>query len=59
MLKKFPFHLEELRIENCKIEKEVTIQLIRILNEKSYIKKLALVDIDIEDESFKEFCQMV
>ena len=35
--RKIPFHLEELRIENCKIEKDVTLKLIKILNDKSYI----------------------
>ena len=35
--RKIPFHLEELRIENCRIEKDVTLKLIKILNEKSYI----------------------
>lgn len=57
--RKIPFHLEELRIENCKIEKDVTLKLIKILNEKSYIQKLGLVDIGIEEEAFKELCSLV
>ena len=57
--RKIPFHLEELRIENCKIEKDVTLKLLKILNEKSYIQKLGLVDIGIEEEAFKELCSLV
>jgi hypothetical protein len=42
--KPIPHHLEELRIENCKIESDVTRELIELLSEKSFVSKLGLVD---------------
>lgn len=51
-----PDHLEELRIENCKIAPETTRELIDILNEKSFISRLSLVNVGLNDESFGQLC---
>ena len=39
----FPQNLEELRIERCKINKEVTLGLIKAMNEGCFLRRLALV----------------
>lgn len=50
--RKIPNHLEELRIENCKMSQEVTLNLIESIAEKSYLKKLGLVNVNINEEAF-------
>jgi hypothetical protein len=50
-LKPIPHQLEELRLVNCgKLSTIVTCRLLDFLNEKSYIKKLSLVNAGISDE---------
>lgn len=43
-LKTLPYHLEELRIVNCKVTGLAMTKLLNAINEKSYLKKLALVN---------------
>ena len=52
-----PNHLEELRIENCKIDASTTKKLIEYLNIRCYTRKIALVQANLNDESFKSFCE--
>ena len=47
--RKNPFNLEDLRIENCKIEKEVINNLLYVLCENCLLSKLALVNIGIDE----------
>ena len=54
-----PDHLEELRIENCKIAPETTRALIDILNEKSFLTRLSLVNVGLNDESFGRLCDFL
>lgn len=54
-----PNHLEELRIENCKTSEEIMAQLIEQLNERCYLKKLGLVNVKINEESFDTLCDLV
>ena len=49
---KIPNHLEELRIENCNMTKEVTRELLRVLTGRSFVQRLALVNADFDDEAF-------
>ena len=43
-IRTIPYHLEELRIVNCKIASLVMSKLLNAINEKSYLKRLALVN---------------
>jgi len=54
--RKNPFNLEELRIENCKIEKETLKELLESLCENCLLRKLALVNVGIDDYSFESLC---
>lgn len=49
LVKKIPNHLEELRLENCKISTDITMQLLEVLNQRCYISKLSLVNINMND----------
>lgn len=57
--RKIPNHLEEFRLENCKVEPSITEQLIDCLNEKCYIKNLALVNANLTVHSFKKLTKFV
>ena len=59
MARKIPNHLEELRIENCKIENKITTNLVEVINQKCYLKKLGLVSANITVEAFKNLCIFV
>mmetsp|Transcript_32855 Transcript_32855/g.50228 ORF Transcript_32855/g.50228 Transcript_32855/m.50228 type:complete len:94 (+) Transcript_32855:4497-4778(+) len=54
-----PYHLEELRIVNCKIGPSVTHDLIDCIAEQTNLKKLSLVKANFSDSSFREFCEFV
>ena len=54
-----PNHLEELRVENCKTSEEIMTGLARQLNERCFLKKLGLVNVKINDESFDILCDFV
>ena len=54
-----PNHLEELRIENCKTSEEIMTGLIEQLNERCYLKKLGLVNVKINEESFDKLCDFL
>ena len=50
-MKPIPHQLEELRLVNCgKLSPVVTCRLLDFLNEKSYIRKLSLVNAGISDD---------
>lgn len=57
--RKIPNHLEELRIENCKIEPSITTALIEAINQKCYLAKLALVNAKFTVEAFDKLCLFV
>lgn len=50
--RKIPNHLEELRIENCKMGEEITRGLLTTLLERCYITKLGLVNVNLNEETF-------
>jgi hypothetical protein len=54
--RKNPFNLEELRIEDCKIEKEILKELFISLCENCLLSKLALVNVGIDEYSFEYLC---
>ena len=56
-LKIFPNNLGVLKIERCQISREATLALIRTLQEKSYIRTLALVGVNFDEQSIEELCQ--
>ena len=46
-----PYHLEELRLVNCgRVKGAVLAEMLEAMAEKSYIRKLSLVAMQIEDE---------
>ena len=59
LTRKIPNQLEELRIENCKIEPSLTTALLEALNEKCYLKKLSLVNANFTVEAFNYLCDFV
>lgn len=48
-----------MRLENCNTSVEITRELIEMINKRCFIRKLALVDMQINDDSFKTLCQYV
>ena len=54
--KLFPQNLAILKIERCKISKEATLDLVKSLQNKNYIRTLALVGVSFDLESIKEIC---
>ena len=48
-----PNHLEELRIENCKMEPTVSEDLIKYIHEKNQFKSLGLVNINFTESTFE------
>ena len=58
LAKKLPNNLEELRIENCRIEQGVTRQLMKMLK-RSSLRKLSLVNANLLEDSFEDLCQFV
>ena len=50
--RRFPNHLEELRIENCNISGEVMRELMSDINHKSYLRSLSLVNVNLTDDTF-------
>lgn len=56
--KKLPNNLEELRIENCKIEQGVTRKLVKMLH-RSSLRKLSLVNANLLEDSFEDLCLFV
>jgi len=50
-LKVVPYHLEELRLVNCgRVKGAILAEMLDTMAEKSYIRKLSLVAMHIEDE---------
>ena len=59
LTRKHPNQLDELRLENCKISKEILLELLQTLNERCYLSKLGLVNVNLTEESFYELCELV
>ena len=59
LLRKIPNNLEELRIENCKIERTITSELIDKINHRCYLEKLGLVNANISIAAFKGLCVFI
>lgn len=59
LVRKVPHHLEELRIENCKMDPSVSHEVIKLLLKKNALKKLGLVDFSLTEASFDTFCTLV
>ena len=57
--RKIPNHLEELRIENCKIEPSIATELVEAIAQKCYLTKLALVNAKFTVEAFDKLCLFV
>lgn len=55
----FPLNLDELRIENCKVTKEDMLKLLKALNKESYVKKLSLVQANLDEKSVLELSKLV
>lgn len=53
----FPSNLQELRIEKCKIAKDVTLSLMHELKKNCFVKRLALVAVNFDEESIAAFCE--
>ena len=51
--------MEELRIEKCKINREAILGLIKELNKGCFVKKLALVAVNLDEESIAELCEYI
>ena len=49
--RKIPNHLEEMRLENCKIEPATTTRLLEAMLDKCFLKKVALVNCNLTAES--------
>ena len=50
-LKVVPYHLEELRLVNCgRVKGAILAEMLDAMADKSYIRKLSLVAMHIEDE---------
>ena len=59
MTRFFPQNLEELRIEKCKINREVTLGLIKAMNKGCFLRRLALVQVSFDDESITEMKKFI
>lgn len=58
--KNIPYHLEELRLVNCRVSTAASQMLLDTLIEKNFLKKLALVNASINNDSAMEkICQIV
>ena len=57
VFKRKPHHLEELRIEHCKIDPSITRGLLQVLVENSHLKKLGLVATHLIEDSFVILCK--
>jgi hypothetical protein len=54
-----PFHLEELRINHCKVIPKTINYLLSELNKISYLSKLSLVESNLNNESISLLCQLL
>ena len=52
----FPSNLATLKIEKCQISKQTTLELVKCLQGKCYIRNLALVGVNFDQESVRELC---
>ena len=52
--KRFPFQMEELKIIDCKISPQLVIELMASLLNRSQVKRIALVGVKHNVESFEK-----
>ena len=57
--RRIPNHLEELRLENCRIEPKITRELVDLFAGACYIKRIGLVDAKLQDDTMDKFCSFV
>ena len=53
LVRRIPQHLEELRIENCKIEISVVERLLELIDKNSFLYTLGLVNVNINNKAFQ------
>ena len=54
-----PNHLEELRVENCKLPMIGASRLLRLIEQRSSLRKLGLVNVAFNDYSALSLCNFV
>ena len=54
-----PYHLEELRLVNCKISAQAVTSLLDVLEERNYLKRLALVNAQVNDSCLKKIVPFI
>ena len=59
LARKIPKNLDELRIENCKTEPSVIEKLVKMILNRSYLKRLALVNASLNPEAFNMLIELV
>lgn len=59
LYKRRPHHLEQLRIENCRIDGGTTKALLEMLNDISYLKQLAIVGGGIKQDNLGLLCDFI
>lgn len=57
--KGIPYHLQELRISNCKLTPNVTTELIQAISEKSYLKQFELANAPLSEDNIVSISQYV
>lgn len=51
--RKQPYHLEEVRLIDCKMSLSVANRFIEMLHERSFLQKLALVNTSLSEKSIE------
>jgi len=57
--KRVPYHLEELRIEHCQMSPQTTAYLLDELEHKSYLRKLVLVNVGLNEKCMTNLCSFI
>ena len=55
--RKIPNHIEELRIENCQIDTQMTRELLLQFNGNCYLKRFGLVNAGVKDDMMDSLCE--
>jgi hypothetical protein len=54
-----PYHLEELRLINCKISQNALTGLLNILHNRNYLKRLGLVNLSMNENHLKQLIPFI
>ena len=54
-----PYHLEELRLVNCKISQNALSALINIFHSRNYLKRLGLVNLGMTEGALKQLTPFI